>query len=482
MDITLPVTVKKLLTVLEQAGYQTYVVGGAVRDFLLGKVPGDYDIATSAKPEQVVELAYEQGWRVIDKLGHNFGVVMVVVEGQKFEVATFRGERYGEDSHRPEAVWYADTLEMDLARRDFTVNAMAVSLSGAVIDPFGGQIDLARRVVRAVGNPHQRFQEDALRMFRACRFAGQLGFDLDEQTRDAISAKLERVRGLSLERVRSELEKMLLAPHCRLSLNCFVVTGLSECCCRIKDNGEYHVVAILPELSHLVDLPQNPFFHKYDGWRHTLATVENVTSNLTLRWAALLHDIAKGLPGIRAERDNQPTDHGHDRAGEHIADKVLARFQMPTKFRQRVCWLVARHMRFYVYLNGNWQSAVRWLREEARSGVFRNRTELQEAFAQLTKLCAADIKAAGHNGVAVQDALAFGDYLDKLTYTMPVHTSDLPCRMEELLSALDGQHTRMGPFLKIALSRVQDGNLACTHEAILKAASKWVSRNKVDSE
>lgn len=261
----LPSNVIRIMNALLQSGFAAYIVGGAVRDLLLGKKPQDYDIATSANPENIVRIAHKQGWRVVDKLGHNFGVVMVVIDGQMTEVAAFRGERYGADSHRPEKVWYTQNIEDDLSRRDFTVNAMAMDMDGNIIDPFGGRDDLKRKVMRTVGEPYNRFEEDALRMFRVCRFAGQLGFIIDDSTFQAIQPNLSRVAGLSMERVRTELEKMLLAADCQLSLDALVHSGLAACSCRIKENGEYRSIAILPELTHLVGLPQNPAYHAYDG-------------------------------------------------------------------------------------------------------------------------------------------------------------------------------------------------------------------------
>ncbi|EAX48511.1 Polynucleotide adenylyltransferase [Thermosinus carboxydivorans Nor1] len=261
-----PQAVQLILTALGANGYAAYIAGGAVRDLVAGRPVNDYDIATSARPEAVREIAARQGWQVVDKLGTNYGVVMVVVDGTGVEVATFRGERYGEDSHRPAEVWYADTITDDLSRRDFTVNAMAMDVAGNIIDPFGGRRDLAARLIRTVGDPNRRFGEDALRMLRACRFAAQLGFAIDDVTLAAIPANLGRMAGLSLERVRLELDKLLLGDYPHLGLAALVATGLAGASCRVKEKGEYQAVAILPELNHLVGLPQNPAYHAWDGW------------------------------------------------------------------------------------------------------------------------------------------------------------------------------------------------------------------------
>ena len=174
----LPTYTKSILKALNGAGYEAYVVGGAVRDLLLGRTPGDYDITTNAHPEQVLELCQAKGWHTVDQLGHNFCCVMIVLEGEPTEVTTFRGERYDDgDAHRPASTWFCDTLREDLSRRDFTINAMALDIHGNVYDYHDGQADLQKRILRPVGRAVQRYQEDALRMLRACRFVAQLGFD-----------------------------------------------------------------------------------------------------------------------------------------------------------------------------------------------------------------------------------------------------------------------------------------------------------------
>ena len=169
-DLFFPSYTKKILSALNAAGYEAYLVGGAVRDLLLGKSPDDYDITTNALPEQVLAVCKQHDWKTVDQLGHNFGCVVIVINGVATEVTTFRGERYNdEDMHRPAATWFCSSLREDLSRRDFTVNAMALSLDGTLYDYFGGQQDLQQKILRTVGNAKQRFHEDALRMLRACR-------------------------------------------------------------------------------------------------------------------------------------------------------------------------------------------------------------------------------------------------------------------------------------------------------------------------
>ena len=194
---------RRILNALHQAGHEAYVVGGAVRDHLLGVVPQDIDIATSAHTQEIIATAQKQGWRTVET-GIFFGVVVVVVEGAPYDVATFRTETYGEDSHRPATVAFAVSLKEDLSRRDFSINAMAMDEAGNIVDYFNGREDLRAGVIRTVGDPLLRFQEDSLRMFRAARFSAVFNFDIDPATLAAIPSNLYRVRGLSVERVRSE--------------------------------------------------------------------------------------------------------------------------------------------------------------------------------------------------------------------------------------------------------------------------------------
>lgn len=459
------------------SGYEVFVVGGAVRDLLLGREPKDYDLTTDARPDELVALAEKAGWKAVDQLGRNFGVVAVVVEGEPVEIATYRGECYGVDSHRPEQVWRAESLEEDLSRRDFTFNAMALDLSGKLYDPFDGKWDLDSGVIRTVGSPKNRFQEDALRMFRACRFASELGFAIDPALLEAIPGQLGRVAGLSLERVREEIRRILLSKWPSRGLDALVSSGLAGAECSARSPAGVRYTPILPELLHLVNMPQNPLFHAYDVWRHTLKTVEGVPGDPTLRWAALLHDVAKGMPGIRGVgEDGRLTDYGHDKAGAEIAEKILQRFDLGKALRKRVVWLISRHMRLTAVLGRNDDPALwRWLRNEARAGLFRSSGQLAESFWQLGLLCSADIAATG-TAVDLGPHEAFAAGLADVAGRMPVSTRDLHYNTKTIQEIL-GRVDYMGPFLKNALMRVQDGNLDNCESTMEQAAQRWRKRH-----
>ena len=584
MQNCFPAYVLKTLKILNAAGYEAYVVGGAVRDMLLGIEPGDYDITTNAHPEQIAAILRTAGYTLAEKLGENFGVMVAVTEGHALEIATFRNERYayGQDAHRPAEVWYCDTLEEDLSRRDFTVNAMAMDRNGTLYDFHNGQQDLKAKLLRTVGDSKKRFAEDALRMYRACRFVAQLDFtyvegndtaedvlgdydvsfsveknlrlamekagktvpdDMKKMGPDAqlthgpvikapygdsmenkasasrsfgqpgtkyylkkrYSFDTSRCRNLSLERVKTELDKMLTGKAAGKGLMLFLSGGLANAQCRVREKGSETFVDVLPELEHLSGLPQNIRFHCYNAWEHILAAVDNGPRDITLRWALLLHDVAKGLPGIRGTTpDGYPNDHGHERKSSEMAETILARLHYPCDFVRRVGWLVAKHMRFAPMMIHKSNTLLHWIRSEAVSGTFRTEKEMAEAFAQLTVVFLSDMGATWA-GVLREPVLEEGRRLGEEAIRiardeMPVHTSDLKIRGSEIqklterftvpytskkndqeglqknLQSPVGLST--GDAMKYLLNRVQSGNIPNEREALLQAMERKLEKLK----
>lgn len=461
-----------ILRAIRCSGKEAYVVGGCVRDFLMEKMPHDWDITTSARPEEIIEVASSNGWKAVDGNGRRFGTVILVVNGSSYEVTTFRKEFYGEDAHRPESVSFADSLKEDLKRRDFTVNAMALDEEGVLYDYFDGVHDIERKVLRTVGNPEERFQEDALRLFRACRFLGQLDFMADRSLVEAMKSAFPKVSGLSLERVREEVDRLIVTDHAARGFDLMVRTGLNEMCCRVKEKGEYREIPILPELSHLVGLPQQKEFHKFDGWYHTLAVLEVAKPILLNRWAALLHDVGKGMPGIRAIRDGKYTDHGHDQKGAEMAGEILKRWRRSPEFTKRVVWLVENHMKFHYFANFQDANGLKWIRTMARNKVFSSSEEMREAFEQMTDLGNADIIGCGRPFSATEGHSAFGKYMEDLCLTVPVTSHELHYG-SEVPKAL-GLYVSEG--MKNLLLRVQNGNLENKPDVLYKAAMKFKRR------
>lgn len=461
-----------ILSAFRREGKEAFVVGGCVRDLLMGRIPNDWDITTSARPEETMAIAGRQGWKAVDGGGRRFGTVIVVVYGQNYEVTTFRREVYGQDSHRPEEISFSDTLKEDVSRRDFTVNAMALDRDGVLYDYFDGLSDLEHKRLRTVGNAADRFQEDALRLFRACRFLGQLDFMADSSLVEGMKSAFPRVSGLSLERVRDEVDKLIVTSHAARGFDLMVRTGLADCSCRAKEKGIFTDIPILPELSHLVGLPQQKEFHKYDGWYHTLAVLEASKPVLVNRWAAFLHDVGKGMPGIRAVRKGKLTDYGHDTKGAEMARGILTRWKRPTPFTDRVVWLAENHMKFHYFANVPEADGLKWIRSMARNKVFSSSRDMAEAFVQMTDLGNADIIGCGKELSDTEGHSAFGRYMEKLALSMPVSTHELHYG-KEVPEAL-GPYVAEG--MQNLLLRVQNGNLENTPEVLHEAAIRYKRR------
>lgn len=496
----IPDYVKKILHMLTEAGYEAYVVGGAVRDLLLKLPPGDFDITTSATPEEISAVCRANNIKTIDNLGQNFGCVVAVIDGVPAEITTFRGEIYGADAHKPEKVWFSKSLREDLSRRDFTVNAMAMDINGRIYDYHNGMEDLQNHILRTVGDAEQRYSEDALRMLRACRFVAQLGFDYVQESGVLppfgeentpyymprnFSFPTENCAGLSLERVRTELDKLLTGKYAGKGLMLLMATGLTDAKCRVKENGAYHEIDILPELRHLEGLPQNRRFHCYNAWEHTLKAVDNSPRDLTIRWAMLLHDLGKGMPGIRGTHpDGSPSDHGHEALSAVMAQDVMTRLRYPKDFAKRVVWLVSRHMRFAPMMFTKERTLTRWVRAEAAGGEFRTSKDLTEAFSQLKEVFLADMGAthAGNNPQLMAEGRELADAVIEIAHNkMPVHTADLAVNGADLAQIItDASET--GIFLKYLLERVRSGNLPNERTELLEAAKHRQQKTTAKAE
>jgi tRNA nucleotidyltransferase (CCA-adding enzyme) len=320
---------------LREAGHAAFIVGGSVRDLLIGRAPGDFDVATSALPEATMGIF---GSRYAIPTGLQHGTVTVLTgkppTQRHVEVTTFRGEGAYLDGRRPSSVTFSATLEEDLARRDFTMNAIALDpVSGSLSDPYDGQGDIVRRLVRAVGDPILRFSEDGLRPMRAVRQAAQLGFTLDPDTHAAIPRTFASFRKVSAERIRDELRKLLLAPKPSLGLELMRTTGL--------------LAEVLPEMLPTIGCVQN-HFHKHDVYQHILATVDAAAEDFIVRMAALLHDFGK--PSTQAPREDAPGEYSffrHEQVGVDMAETICTRLKFSAAERSTICALVGGHMFFY---------------------------------------------------------------------------------------------------------------------------------------
>lgn len=320
-QIVMPEAAEQIIQTLHQAGFEAYIVGGCVRDAVLGRTPDDWDITTLARPEEVKALFR----RTVDT-GIQHGTVTVMMGDTGYEVTTYRVDGKYSDHRRPETVTFTASLKEDMARRDFTINAMAYNRDEGVIDHFGGLADLEAGRIRCVGEPKERFDEDALRILRAVRFAAQLDFSIDPRTQEAIRGQAGFLREISAERIQAELNKLLMSGHPE----------------RLKEAYELGVTAVvLPELDRMMETPQNSRHHCYNVGEHSLAVVKEVPAGKALRWAALLHDVAKPLMRSTDERGDH--FYGHSEKGVELAEEILKRLKFDNATTERVKRLVLWH-------------------------------------------------------------------------------------------------------------------------------------------
>lgn len=340
--VKIPKEVKSVVVGLEKHGFEAYAVGGCVRDLLLGREPEDWDVATSAAPEEIQKVFPDNFYE------NKFFTVTVRTQSsdpklKEIEVTSYRSDlRYGDRRH-PEEVKYAKTIEEDLARRDFTVNAIALhpksdlgtpkSDLGEIIDPFDGRKDLKAKLMRAVGTPEARFQEDALRMMRGVRFCATLGFVLEPETREAIAKNASLLKEISQERIRDEFVKIIMAEKAREGIETLRELGLLQ--------------FIIPELVEGYGVTQNKH-HIYTVWEHNLLSLEYAVKqkwSFEIRLASLLHDVGK--PKVKKGEGKDSTFYGHEVVGARLAKQILSRLKFPQKTIEKVVTLVRYHLFYY---------------------------------------------------------------------------------------------------------------------------------------
>ena len=320
--MNLPVNVKEIITTLENAGYEAYAVGGCVRDTLLNKEPDDWDITTSATPEQAKALFP----RTIDT-GIQHGTITVLMGKETYEVTTYRIDGEYEDSRHPKEVIFTSNLLEDLKRRDFTINAMAYNDRSGIVDAFDGMKDLEKGIIRCVGNPKERFTEDALRMMRAVRFSGQLGYEIDKATAEAIKELAPTLSRISAERICTELVKLMVSDHPEYFRKAYEL-GMTK--------------VFMPEFDAAMETIQNNPHHCYDVGEHILHSLTYVRKDKVLRLAMLFHDLGKACTRTT---DEKGIDHfyGHEDISARIADDVMKRLRFDNDTRHTVIKLVKYH-------------------------------------------------------------------------------------------------------------------------------------------
>jgi putative nucleotidyltransferase with HDIG domain len=422
---------------LRAAGHQAYFVGGCVRDLVLGRAPKDFDVATSATPDKVLNL-FEKTFAV----GAHFGVVLIGTGEIMTEVATFRSDGAYTDGRHPDAVRFSATPEEDVKRRDFTINGMMMDpVSESVLDLVGGMQDLDARLIRAIGDPSERFAEDKLRMLRAVRFAARFTFDLEPVTAKAIERLAPAVDQVSNERVRDELTRMLTEGHARRAFEMLDATGL--------------LAQVLPEVVRMKGVEQPPQYHpEGDVWVHTLMLLDGLPAGtpVALAWGALFHDIGKPTT-FRVAPDRIRFD-GHVEAGVRIAEEICKRLRFPNYEIEQILSLIDNHMRF---------ADVRKMKESTLKRFFR----LQN-FDQHLALHRLD-------SLASHGSLELYDFARQRFETVPQEE----VRPQLLLTGKDLIEAgyRPGPQFSQMLAMAEDAQLEGTihtrEEALAKIKERW---------
>ncbi|NOY92430.1 MAG: CCA tRNA nucleotidyltransferase [Deltaproteobacteria bacterium] len=444
----IPEPVRELCGRLEAAGYGAWVVGGCIRDLLLGRAVNDWDVATSARPEQVRRV-----FRRVIPTGIAHGTVTVMLDGEPYEVTTLRGEGAYTDGRRPDEVFFVDGIEEDLARRDFTVNAIAYAPgTDVLIDPYGGLEDLSSRCLRAVGVASERFAEDGLRILRGARFVATLEMQLEAETLRAMGLALDTYRKVSHERVRDEWLKAMKATRPSRAFEVMRRVGILK--------------VTLPELLQQVGCEQNRW-HTHPVWEHTLATLDACPADPLLRLAALLHDLGKPESRGRSEKTGDYTFYNHERIGARMAERWLRQFRFSNTERQTVVGLIRNHLICY---DPSWSDgAVR--RFMRRVGA--------ESIPRLIELARADALGKGRS---VEQELANLSELEARIEQVAaagaaLGVKDLALRGDALMSELGlSPGPRVGAILRALLERVLEDPELNTRDHLLALAAEEIAR------
>lgn len=439
MTMDMPKNVDIAINLLQSAGFEAYAVGGCVRDSLLGKTPNDWDITTSAKPEDMKSVFAD--FHCIDT-GIKHGTVTVVIDGEPLEITTFRLDGEYEDNRHPKSVTFTSNLGADLGRRDFTVNAMAYSKMTETVDLFGGQNDLKNKIIRCVGDPDRRFNEDALRILRALRFASALDFEIEEKTAQSLLKNCALLGNISEERIAKELLKLVCGKGAKRILTDFAPV----------------LFEILPELQPMYKNSHDNPHHCYDIYEHTLIAVESIDPEPTLRFAMLLHDCGK--PAVKKFDENGVAHfYGHQRISAEISAQILARLKVSNKFRDEILFLVSNHDRWELYENT--EKMPRYLSKFGLDGVLK-----------LLKVMRADVLAQSPEYRYRLDQIADAEEIAKnLAAQKPcLSLSELQINGRTLMDIGIPQGRKLGAVLAQLLDEVIDGVTKNTQEALTTRA------------
>ena len=441
-----PPNVHYLIDILEEDGYEAYIVGGCVRDSLINKNPNDWDICTSAKPQEVIDLLECYDDIEVIPTGLKHGTITAHVNGENYEITTYRVDGEYSDNRRPDSVMFVGDVESDLSRRDFTINAMAYSNIGTLIDPFDGYRDLLRGIIRCVGDPYDRFNEDGLRILRALRFASTYGFKIEDYTAKAIHENKDLLKNISAERIQSELVKLLCGK------------GALDILLNYKDI----MAVIIPELESCIGFEQRSIFHKYDVYEHIVRAVAGYRGNdISIKMALLLHDI--GQPQcFTVDAMNDGHFYGHAVISSSIAADVMRRLRYDSKTTNEVLDLVLYHD---ADIQPNNRAVRRWL----------NKIGL-ERLEKLMIVREYDVYAQSHVNQFSRVDKCFNvvDLAREIVQNQQCfQIKDLVVNGRDIISIGFDEGPGVGKALNHILDKVIDGELENESDALLNEASKF---------
>ena len=435
---------------LRNAGERAWVVGGCVRDTLRGERVNDWDVATSALPDKVSKV-----FRKVIPTGIDHGTVTVLWKGESFEVTTLRGEGVYSDGRRPDQVVFVGDIDQDLARRDFTVNAIAYDpVDGTIADPFGGLEDMKKKVLRAVGTPSERFSEDGLRILRGARFAATLEFELEAETEAAFRGALDTFRKVSPERVREEWLKTMKASKPSRAFEVMRRTGILE--------------VTYPELLEQVGCEQNKW-HAYDVWNHTMRVLDESEGGPVERVAALLHDVAKPRTRAHSDKTNDWTFYHHEKVGADMADHWLRAYRFSNEEREMITALIRHHLICY---SSEWTDAA------VRRFIKRVGTKRIDP---LLRLGEAD--ALGKGREVESELAALRELRGRVNRAMEeggaLTTGDLAVRGTDVIPLLDGgAGPAVGRILRALLERVIDDPSLNTRDRLMPLVEELAAQER----
>ena len=454
IKITIPEEAEKIISELEAAGFRAFVVGGCVRDSLMGREPDDWDICTDASPAEMLEVFEDR--RVIET-GLKHGTLTVLGSRddngtwESYEVTTFRIDGDYSDNRHPDSVSFTREIEEDLSRRDFTINAMAYSDKEGLIDPFGGAADIQRKIIRCVGEPETRFNEDALRIMRCIRFSSVLGFAVEDETAKAAVRQKGLLDNIAAERIRVELDKLLCGD------------GAPQVLREYRDV----IAQIIPEVKEAFDFDQQTPYHVYDVWEHTLHVVGNIEHEPFFRLAAFFHDLGK--PDVFSVRDGRGHFYRHERVSEEYARTIMRRLKYDNETKRKVCALVENHG---VVFRDSEKQARRLLNKLGEEGL-----------RDLIRLELADVKSQAPQFTDERTELIgnFSRLVDKVLEDQQCFSMrDLAVDGKDVLNMGIKQGPEVGRIMNCLLDKVLEGELENERESLMSEARRIAKSGDAD--